>query len=187
MSENNNQDERVFQVLRKIYENTEIPTELSNIVQDAIEKAKCNKLGGDYMKEAVKKKRMESVVSSLMVVAAAVILFIGGFGISVHTNQAFAQSVKDVPILGNLASIFTGHNIKEEDEVAKVDALIPEVQGLKDKELQAKINKEVNDKIEKAIIEMKKIMAEAKEAWLATGGTEEDYTPMDIIVTYDVK
>lgn len=177
-----------LQTLKKNYEEIEIPRELSKIVQDTILKATQDLSGGDKMNEKVKNhSKNKSILRSLVGTAAAIVIFVGVFGIAVNTNQAFAQSVQDVPLLGSLAKVFTASEIKEKDNIADVDALIPEVQGLQDKELQVKINNEVHSKINEAVKETKEIIAEYKKDYLATGGTEADYKPLKINVDYSVK
>lgn len=186
-------------MLKKGYESVEVPPELSDLVQETIAKATQDLQNGvdkkDSTEPTLQKEnppdlsaaKQKKWIRGLTTAVAAFAVLVGAFAFGVNTNEAFAASLKDVPILGALADVFTGSVIKESDDVADVEALIPEVRGLKDKKLQEMINKKVTDKTTAAIKETKQAMVENKEAWLATGGTEEEYMQREITVDYEVK
>lgn len=163
--------------LKKIYEKQEIPAELPDIIKEAI-------LRAEKEKKTAKRKSFWKVSAGI---AASLAIFIGAFGIGVANNEAFAASMEDVPILGSLVKVFTVEEIHQSDDDVNIDMKIPGINGLKDQELEDKINKEVYDKVNQAVKETKELMLEYKEAWLATGGTEEDFIPQDIQVDYEVK
>lgn len=171
--------------LKQIYEQQEIPAELPLIIQNVIKKVENEKQEVNKLNNVnnIKKSRWKGLVG----IAAAVVIFIGAFGIGVNTNEAFAATMRDVPILSSLVKVFTAEEIHESDDVSTIDIKIPEIDGLKDKELQDKINKDVYKDVSKAVKETKEILAEYKEARLATGGTEEDYVPTELVVDYEVK
>lgn len=51
-------------------------------------------------------------------IKTAFAVFIGAFGIGVTTNQAFAATMSDVPILGSLVKVFTAKEVHENDDVS---------------------------------------------------------------------
>ncbi|MEL7656000.1 MAG: DUF3298 domain-containing protein, partial [Bacillota bacterium] len=114
-------------------------------------------------------------------------VFIGAFGVGVSANEAFAATMAEVPILGSLVKVFTTKEVHNSDNGIITDMKIPGIEGLKDKKLQEKINKEVYDKVNRVTEETKQQMLQDKEAYLATGGTEEDYMPLEIQVDFEVK
>lgn len=171
--------------LKNEYEDVEIPTQLTQIVQNTINSAETEILLEKSKKEKVQRGR--KMKKQIISIAAAMVIVVGAFGVGVNTNQAFADTVSDVPVLGGLAKVFTIEQVHEEADSYVADLNIPGIEGLKDKELQKKINELVHEQVTAAVDETKTIMDEYKEAYIATGGKEEEYVPQDIKVDYDVK
>ncbi|MEG1584476.1 MAG: DUF3298 domain-containing protein, partial [Anaerovorax sp.] len=61
------------------------------------------------------------------------------------------------------------------------------VEGIEDKAFQKSLNQEISRKMNGVAEDAKKVAAENKKAWLETGGVESEYTPVDIIIDYEVK
>lgn len=162
-------------MLRDKYESPEVPASLSQVVQKA--KAKAQQ----------ERNRKELPYKPLIATAAAIVIFFGAFGISVNKNEAFADSLRDIPILGDLVRVFTMQEVKKVEDSIVIDMKIPGIEGLKDKKLQDQINREVYEKFNLAVEESKEQMAEEKRIWQETGGEGERYAPMEIQVGYEVK
>lgn len=183
---NNDKSDDTLEELRKIYEQPEIPETLSQVVRSAINRAEKEEKG---VKESVSENnhRRKPYWKAFAGIAAAIAVLICAFGIGVSTNRAFAASLEDTPILGGLVKIFTAHEVHETDDVSDVNLKIPEVEGLKDRKLQEKINSDVDKDVSHAVKETKEILADYKKARLATGTSEEDYVPTELTVDYEVK
>ena len=148
MKENNKIDD-----FKREYENIEIPQELSQIVQGSIDKALIEVLAEeenckgrktvDISKERA--KRVKTMKRKVMGVAAAAVIMIGGFGVGVNTNEAFAASMENIPVLGSLAKIFTIESVHEETDVYVADLKIPGVEGLNNPELEKKFQRTIPD------------------------------------------
>lgn len=185
--------------LKKIYESPEIPEELSARVEAALADSQVqnDELGQEKIimlkEKSIEKevqresKRSNRYWKGAVAAAAALAILTGGFGIGVHTNEAFADTVKDIPFLGALARVFTSEEVKKDDDVAVIDMKLPAVEGISDKAFEQKINDEIKTKMTDVVEQTRKEAAENKKAWLATGGKEEDYTPVEITVDYRVK
>lgn len=120
MSEN-----RELEYLKQNYESIEIPAELKETVA-----------------QALKPKRKTSAVRKWSVGAAAAVFTI--FTISVNVSPVFAQTMLDVPVLGNVVKILSVKMFDDNNDERHYNAQgeIPVVSGLKDQHLQDKINKE---------------------------------------------
>lgn len=171
--------------LKEEYEDVEIPNQLAQIVKDTINSAETELLQGKMKVEKLQRGR--KMKKQIISIAAAIVIVVGAFGVGVNTNQAFADTVSDVPVLSSLAKVFTIEQVHEEADSYVADLNIPGIEGLKDKELQNKINELVHEQVTAAVDETKDIMDEYKEAYIATGGKEEEYVQQDIKVDYDVK
>lgn len=188
-----------LQELKKIYEGTPIPEELSQLVQDAFSECLdrevspsvpfesfeiCENKGKTKMNE---KKKQRKIHRTLVSTAAALAIVTGIFSIGIQKNEAFADSMSNVPLLGNLVRVFIGEQMDEADSVVHVEMTLPKVEGLTDKKIEERINKEIHDKMTAIVAESKERAIEDKKAWLETGGKEEEYMLREIAVDYEVK
>ncbi|MGN7386396.1 DUF3298 domain-containing protein [Sporosarcina sp. SAFN-015] len=133
--------------LKDDYENIEIPEELDRVVRASIHEAKMKR-----------KKKWPVFRNSLIGVAAAAVLFVGGINVS----PAFAKSMADVPVLGSIVEVFTVQQFTIDEGTYQADVSTPIITGLEDDELQAalnekyaKENKELFEQFEKEIAELK--------------------------------
>lgn len=176
--------------LKKLYENPTIPDELSDRIQTALsqKQSDVHQLGQEKRKMTGKKvnNKLRYIKQTA---AAAIALFIltGGFAISVNTVPSFADSIKDVPVLGSLAKVFTVDEVKKDDSVAKIDMKIPAVEGITDAAFEKKINSQIKDKMTEVVAATRKEAEDNKKAWLEDGGKEAEYPLAVIEVDYRVK
>lgn len=177
-------DEKILN-MKKEYEDIAIPGQLSEIVQNTINRAEIEYLKENGRKEKAQRgRKMKKLIGSI---AAALVIVTGSFGIGVNTNEAFADTVSQIPVLGSLARVFTIEQVHEETDTYVADMKIPGIDGLKDVELQKRINELVHNQVTAAVEETKTILEENKQAFLETGGKEEEYMQQEISVDYDVK
>lgn len=174
-----------FLNIKKEYEDISIPDQLAEIVQNTINHAEAELLQENIKKEkAQRSKKMKKRIGSI---AAACVIVVGSFGVGVNTNEAFADSVSEIPVLGSLAKVFTIEQVHEETDSYVADMKIPGIEGLKDEKLQKRINELVHNQVMAAVDETKVTMEDYKKAFLETGGKEEDFMQQEISVDYDVK
>ncbi|MEG2199528.1 MAG: DUF3298 domain-containing protein [Anaerovorax sp.] len=191
--------------LKKIYDDTPIPEELSSVVNKAIADASLEKRQdniknsiitevhrnnnqGENMNEFKNKSKQNRKLFRVLVSsAAALAVLTGSFAVAANASPSFAQSMSGVPILGSLVKVFTGEQVATKDKVANVDIKVPAVEGIEDKAFQKSLNQEISHKMNGVAEDAKKVAAENKKAWLETGGVESEYTPVDIIIDYEVK
>ncbi len=181
--------------LRKIYEDTAIPKDLSKTVQTALQEGLQQKSGTNTtdlsgLNEKTGKKATQKIrrrYRTVATTAAALLLAFGIFSVTVQTNEAFADSVSDLPLLGNLVRVLTGVQMDESDSAAHIEMTLPKVEGLTDKKTEKRINQEINDKMAAIVADSKQRALEDKKAYLETGGKESDFIPREIIVNYEVK
>ena len=134
----------------------------SQLIQETIEK--CTIKGENTMKFKFKKPAW--------IMAACVMMFAS----AVNVSPAFAASIEDIPILGSIARVISVHTYIEEKEDYDVTVKQPVMEDFID----------VNKIIETTIEEYKKSaeisINEYKNAFISTGGTEEQFQGKDIQV-----
>ena len=169
-----------FDKAREVYENIPIPEELSMRVDKAIREAQNNKIISRKKERKIMRK-----VTKIAAAAAAVVLL--GTTIGVNASQAFAEDLYDAPIIGAFAKIvtFRSYSIANEDVLINVE--IPALQDIEaDNEgLPAEVNKEILAKCEAYIAGAQELAKGYHEAFIATGGTEEEWIEHDITAAVD--
>lgn len=110
--------------LKKDYDETEIPSELEDVVNASIQKAKASQ------------KKRPVVKQWTIGAAAAAAIFVG----SINVSPSFAQAMANVPGLGAIVNVLSVQQLTLDKETYQANLDIPAIEGLEDKELQAALN-----------------------------------------------
>lgn len=134
----------------------------------------------DELKERVKtimrkenKKRNHWKGFSTIAACAIVV-----FTVTLHASPSFANTLSDVPVVSSIVKVLTlnKYEVKENGYEAKI--VIPKLEGLKDKELEKKINEQLQANANELISDFEEDMAEMKEEFgnkTVHMGLESDY------------
>lgn len=171
-----------------IYDAIEIPEELNQRVMDAIQRA------GEVSAIPVRKNYYGR--KTAMAAACVFVCFTTGLNVS----ESFASTVEEIPLLGEISKVLTFRSYESKDEDKTVSVEIPQIQTensekeeeheeKKETELIVNINEEIQKIVEDYERDANQRILEYKEAFLQTGGTEEEFAQKDIKVnvTYEVK
>ncbi len=160
---------------KREYQSILIPQELSERVKLEVERAE-------------KKRRFSLMKRRIVSAAAAVaVLFVAGL----NTSEVFAGEMNDIPVIGTLARIFTIRSYETETEELKISVDIPSVAMIAE-DLQG-LEKEINEDIyafcEQYAKEAEGRAKEYRQAFLDTGGTQEEWAEHEISIKvwYEVK
>ena len=165
----NKWEENIYKV-KELYEASPVPPQYDAKVQAAIQQNK------------VPKARLKWLRSTACAACAVMLMATAGLNLS----PAFALAASDVPLLGGIAQVLTFRTYENRNSQADINARIPEVSQMTDKELQAKINAEIKAKTDAVLTEAEKRAAEEQKAYLETGGKLEEFTPVMIDIDYTV-
>ncbi len=154
---------------RKIYLAVPIPPVLEDKVHSSLNRA-----------PRQRKFRSKAI---LCAVASLCILFVT----LLNCNRAFAQTVQSIPVIGYVARVFTFTQYEIEDTTRKIDVQQPVVSNTGHAALEARINKEINEKVKNAIAEAEEITAADKKAFVETGGDPNDFIRAMVDVNYEIK
>ena len=156
------------------YEQIPVPEELADRVQAGIRQGKA------AHRRTVGARRAWRSVGA---VAACFALLLGGLNLS----PTFAAAAADVPVLGGMFQVLTVRNYETVQDQTKYQVSVPEIEA--DSDLADKVNAEIQERVDQHLAECQQLFAEYKEAFLATGGTEEEWEQrqMDVIVDYEIK
>lgn len=167
---------------------------------------KMNRLKSEYEDKHMTEKQLESVKATIAAakqekrrgrrkvmiqrcsVAAAVI---AAFVILPNTSPVVANAMQNIPVLGKLARVVTFRSYVEETDDLKVSVNIPSVELIAEDTngLADAINQEIYNRCEEYCNEAITRAEEYREAFLATGGTQEEWEAhhIEITVDYEIK
>jgi len=156
---------------KKEYETMEIPEELSGRVLSGIAEGRRR-----VRRRHALRRTLGSVAACLAVLTAGLNLF-----------PTFAEAAADVPVLGRVCEVLTVRSWQRSEEGESIRVTQPAVSG--SDEFARRINAEIQKRVEAKSAEGDRMVQEYKEAFLSTGGTEEEWAQRDntVRVSYDVK
>lgn len=109
--------------LKNSYMNIDIPSELDNVVNNAINSSSKNKKSKNITKWSG--------------LAASMCIVIG----CINLSPIFANTLQDVHIIGNVIKVMNFRNYSINENGFEVSIDVPKIEGLGDKELEYKLNK----------------------------------------------
>lgn len=103
-----------------------------------------------------------------------------------NLSPAIAHAAADLPVVGGLFEVLTIRNYVDTDGDRTVSVTQP---GLSGTAFAQQINDEIQVRVEEKIAEGEERIAQEREAFFATGGTEEDWAKRnnEVHVDYDIR
>jgi hypothetical protein len=105
----------------------------------------------------------------------------------VNASPAFARAVSDVPVLGGLARVVTVTEYHIDERERLIDVRLPALELPGDTDLEQRINLAIQTRIDQVLQEAEDRARAIRDAYVATGGAEEDFIPVMIDVDYEIK
>ena len=161
-----------FKSARDQYESTPIPEELNDHVLAGIRRGKTRSWAGGH-----------ALRRTLGAAAACFVVVLGGLNLS----PTFAAAAGDVPVLGGLFQILTVRSYDEVKDGIDYDVSVPEVEA--DGAVSEAVNAQIQERVDAHLAQAQSDWEAYKDAYFATGGTEEDWgdREMDVIIDYEIK
>ena len=164
---------------KRKYDEIPIPSELSKRVGKEIEKANMKR-----KKILVFRRRVQKGTAAA---AAVVVLFTA----ALNTNTAFAETAGQLPVIGPVARVLTFRSYQTEEEDLKISVEIPTIEMISEdmNGLEQSVNEEILALCEQYAQAAKTRAEEYRQAFLDTGGTEDEWAAhnIEIKVWYEVK
>ena len=153
------------------YESMPPPPELEQTVEQALE--------SKPVPSASHRKGWIAVV----VAACACIVFV----VALNASSVFALGLYDVPVLGNVARVFTFREYEEKNDANLVIVKMPAIRNTGNSQLESRINYEILLKMKREIEDAKTRAREYQQAFVKTGGDQADFIPIEIMLDYEIK
>lgn len=159
-----------FKKAREDYESTPIPEELESRVRAGIRQGKAN----------YRRRRWRRTAAGA---AACLAVLVGALNLS----PAVAAAAAEVPVLGSLFRVLTVRDFHQEENGIQYDVSVPGVEAEGD--LARRVNDAIQEKVDAHLARARQDWEDYKDAFFATGGTEEEWggRTMDVIVDYEIK
>lgn len=161
-----------FKKAREDYETTPIPEELGDRVRAGIRQGRAN-----YRRRRWRKYGIGA--------AACLAVLVGALNLS----PTVAAAAEEVPVLGGLFRVMTFISFNASDGGINYAVSVPRLETDGESELAQAVNDAIENKVLRLEEKAQQDWEDYKEAFFATGGTEEEWggRTMDVIVNYEIK
>ncbi len=166
--------------LSKIYNDINIPDQLDQVIDEAINRGRSEVIN----MEKIKKRKSNKTAKWVRRVGATAASLVIVLGITVNASSVAAENIYKIPILGGIGKVITFREYKIDNDTSIGEVTVPKVDNVENKDIEKQINDMIMARVDALVEEQAKVDAEYKEAYLATGGTEEDYRKIETIVDY---
>lgn len=161
-----------FKNAKEAYDNTPIPAELSERVQVGIREGKSR-----Y------RARRGRTIRRWGATAACFAVLLAGLNLS----PTIAKAAAGVPVLGGLFQVLTFVDYDKTEDGIHYDVTVPQLEA--EGALAERVNAVVQEKVDAHLAKAQQDWDDYREAFFATGGTEEEWADreMDVLVDYEIK
>ena len=161
-----------FKRAKEDYDNIPIPQELDARVRAGIQEGR-----------ALCRARRGRMVRRWGAAAACFVLMLAGLNLS----PTIAKAAADVPLLGGLFQVLTFVDYEKTEDGIHYDVSVPQVEA--ESGLAERVNAAIQEKVDQHLAKAQKDWDDYREAFFATGGTEEEWAgrEMDVSVDYEIK
>ena len=161
-----------FKRAKEDYDNIPIPQELDARVRAGIQEGK-----------ARYRARRGRTIRRWASAAACFCAVLAGLNLS----PTIAKAAAEVPVLGGLFQVLTFVDYDKTEDGIHYDVTVPQLEAEGD--LAGKVNAVIQEKVDAHLAKAQQDWDDYREAFFATGGTEEEWADreMDVIVDYEIK
>ncbi len=161
-----------FKNAKETYDNTPIPAGLSERVQAGIREGKAR-----YRAQKGRTLRRWGATAACFAVLLA----------GLNLSPTIAKAAAEVPILGGLFQVLTFVDYDKTEDGIHYDVTVPKVEAEGD--LAQAVNAVIQEKVDAHLAKARQDWDDYREAFFATGGTEEEWAgrEMDVSVDYEIK
>lgn len=158
-----------FEKAKRYYQSIEIPAELNDVIEDAL--------------SATPRKKKHRIASKVLLSAACLLIV---FTTALNASEVFAQSVYNIPVLGEFARVITWREYRQHDDYRLIDVKVPQLANTGNTALEKRVNNEIQKKIDEIITRTEQ---EAKELYqlYVDEGRENEYHKLEVSVDYEIK
>ena len=161
-----------FKNAKEAYDSIPIPAELNERVQAGIREGK-----------ARRRARRGRAVRRWAATAACFAVLLAGLNLS----PTLAKAAANVPVLGGLFRVLTFVDYDRTEDGIHYDVSVPQVEA--ESGLAEQVNAVIQEKLDAHLARARQDWDDYREAFFATGGTEEEWggREMEVMIDYEIK
>lgn len=167
--------------LNKFYDDIQIPDQLDQVIDEALSKGRKSEVINMEKNKISKSNKVAKWVKRVGVTAASLVVVLG---ITVNASSVVAENIYKIPILGEIGKIITFREYTIDNDTSVGEVTVPKVDNVENKDVEKQINDMITARVDALVEEQAQLDAEYKEAYLATGGTEETYRKVETTIDY---
>lgn len=176
-------EDKLKKELSKFYNDIEIPKDdLDKVIKNRLHANRKRVIFMYNTNDMKKKKKVSKGIKGAAAIAASLVLV---FGVTVNVSQAAAEQLYKVPVVGSVAKLITFRDYSFETDTTKGEVTIPNVDVGEGNLIEDKINVMIKEKVDASKAEQEKLDEEYKQAFLETGGKEEDFRKVEMTIDYE--
>ncbi len=153
---------------KKIYDSIIVPDRLTQVIEST-----------------TKKRVKRTYFQPLLTIAVTTCLLL--IVILPNMNSVMAKGIYQIPVIGDLARIFTFRDYHKQDEYSVIDVRMPKINNTGNSLLEKKVNEEILLRISDIINEVEIKARKYKQAYLETGGIESEFQPIILQIDYTIQ
>lgn len=154
---------------REAYEKIDIPEEFRQNVTQAVYRSR------------MKQQQRENRGRQYRRVAVAAAIFMALLTVALNTNDALAMEAGRLPVIGGLVKIMTVRSYVQREKEMRIVVEVPQLDlGESDNGLSEAVNEQIARMTSQYEAEALQRAEEYREAFITTGGTEEEWAAHDI-------
>ncbi len=159
-----------FKQARMDYESIPIPQELEDRVREGIRQGRRKDLKKQFQRYAVSAAACFAVLVAML-----------------NLSPTIALAAAEVPVLGGLFRVLTVRDFHAVEDDIHYEVSVPGVEA--EGELARQVNAIIQEKVDTHLAQAQQDWVDYRDAFFATGGTEEEWgdREMDVIVDYSIK
>lgn len=162
---------------RRLHQQTPVPQALESRVQSALAQVR-------YADDAASANRRTGWGRAVTYVAAGMCAM---FVLLLNVSAPFAFALQDVPVLGDVARVFTFRSYEEQTDAYALKVNIPAIENSGNSTFEDRINLEIRQKIQDVVAQSEQRARAYQQAYLDTGGDPDEMFRMEINVDYAIK
>ena len=169
----------LWEQARRLHDRIPVPQALESRVQSAFSQAQYAEAGAGC--GAVRRRSWARAIT--YVTAGVCTMFV----LLLNVSAPFASALQDVPVLGDVARVFTFRSYEEQTDAYALKVNIPAIDNSGNSALEDRINLEIRQKIQDVVQQSEQRAQAYQQAYLATGGDPDEMFRMEIDVDYTIK
>lgn len=160
---------KALKQLKDDYENINIPNDYDLFIDESIAKA-----------------QKQSFFTRARIIKLSIASSFCLYVLCLNTIPAFAHTMMQIPIISDISKVLCIHEFSEVSETKDIHIKVPEITNTGNSQLEKRVNKEINDRIDQIVNETREQAAFLEKEHLKVYRDSEVFVPANVNIDYQV-